>query len=229
MRTPTRRTSARSAICPDVRRVLCRYVHIEGCMCFGHRNTIYSTIAGRCPTPGSACNEFIINVLHACFRCPHFQPHAMLLLLLLHHTTRTQLSELGRPFTGGSWCGAATGPQQYFSETSTVTASVKVSLRLHTPSTVACACHSTYTHTYKRVVWCVVSTCAPPCCPGPDDDMCCSRRCSSVLLLSTVLYMLMTNDERRPTCLARIVCYPARKQAHTWTRACRAGCVFAIC
>ena len=38
-----------------------------------------------------------------------------------------QLSELGRPFTGGSWCGKATGPQLYFSETSTVTASVKVS------------------------------------------------------------------------------------------------------
>lgn len=39
-----------------------------------------------------------------------------------------QLSELGRPFTGGSWCGTASGPQQYFSETSTVTASVKVKL-----------------------------------------------------------------------------------------------------
>lgn len=37
-----------------------------------------------------------------------------------------QLSELGRPFTGGSWCGAATGPNLYYSETSTVTASVKV-------------------------------------------------------------------------------------------------------
>lgn len=37
-----------------------------------------------------------------------------------------QLSELGRPFTGGSWCGAATGHQLYYSETSTVTASVKV-------------------------------------------------------------------------------------------------------
>lgn len=63
-----------------------------------------------------------------------------------------QLSELGRPFTGkssfyispilqvtlfklnfhvffsgGSWCGTATGvQQQYFSETSTLTASVKV-------------------------------------------------------------------------------------------------------
>lgn len=37
-----------------------------------------------------------------------------------------QLSELGRPFTGGSWCGTASGVQQYFSETSTVTASVKV-------------------------------------------------------------------------------------------------------
>ncbi|XP_035784702.1 uncharacterized protein LOC118462806 [Anopheles albimanus] len=37
-----------------------------------------------------------------------------------------QLSELGRPFTGGSWCGKASGHQLYFSETSTVTASVKV-------------------------------------------------------------------------------------------------------
>lgn len=44
------------------------------------------------------------------------------------HTSTFQLSELGRPFTGGSWCGAATGPQQYYSETSTVTASVKVSV-----------------------------------------------------------------------------------------------------
>lgn len=38
-----------------------------------------------------------------------------------------QLSELGRPFTGGSWCGKASGHQLYFSETATVTASVKVS------------------------------------------------------------------------------------------------------
>lgn len=44
-------------------------------------------------------------------------------LLYIHNL---QLSELGRPFTGGSWCGAATGPQLYYSETSTVTASVKV-------------------------------------------------------------------------------------------------------
>ncbi|KAG4071236.1 hypothetical protein HA402_008971 [Bradysia odoriphaga] len=45
-----------------------------------------------------------------------------------------QLSELGRPFTGGSWCGAATGPQLYYSETSTVTASVKV---FHAPMQAA--------------------------------------------------------------------------------------------
>ncbi|GAB0090204.1 prolow-density lipoprotein receptor-related protein 1-like [Sergentomyia squamirostris] len=38
-----------------------------------------------------------------------------------------QLSELGRPFTGGSWCGSASGHQLYYSETSTVTVSVKVS------------------------------------------------------------------------------------------------------
>ncbi|XP_055632002.1 uncharacterized protein LOC129771902 [Toxorhynchites rutilus septentrionalis] len=37
-----------------------------------------------------------------------------------------QLSELGRPFTGGSWCGKASGHQLYYSETATVTASVKV-------------------------------------------------------------------------------------------------------
>lgn len=48
------------------------------------------------------------------------------------HTSTFQLSELGRPFTGGSWCGAATGPQQYYSETSTVTASVKVSVSVCT-------------------------------------------------------------------------------------------------
>lgn len=47
------------------------------------------------------------------------------------HGLSFQLSELGRPFTGGSWCGSASGPQQYFSETSTVTASVKV---FHAPS-----------------------------------------------------------------------------------------------
>ncbi|XP_018785466.1 PREDICTED: uncharacterized protein LOC108966827 [Bactrocera latifrons] len=44
-----------------------------------------------------------------------------------------QLSELGRPFTGGSWCGKATGPQLYFSETTTVTASVKV---FHPPKNI---------------------------------------------------------------------------------------------
>lgn len=37
-----------------------------------------------------------------------------------------QLSELGRPFTGGSWCGTSSGPAAYYSETSTVTASVKL-------------------------------------------------------------------------------------------------------
>lgn len=37
-----------------------------------------------------------------------------------------QLSELGRPFTGGSWCGTSSGPATYYSETSTVTASVKL-------------------------------------------------------------------------------------------------------
>lgn len=37
-----------------------------------------------------------------------------------------QLSELGRPFTGGSWCGSSSGHAVYYSETSTVTASVKL-------------------------------------------------------------------------------------------------------
>ncbi|GBP08690.1 Apical endosomal glycoprotein [Eumeta japonica] len=37
-----------------------------------------------------------------------------------------QVSELGRPFTGGSWCGVAAGPAVYFSETATVTVSVKL-------------------------------------------------------------------------------------------------------
>lgn len=37
-----------------------------------------------------------------------------------------QLSELGRPFTGGSWCGAADGTALYYSETATVTVSVKL-------------------------------------------------------------------------------------------------------
>ncbi|KAI5631102.1 hypothetical protein NE865_16186 [Phthorimaea operculella] len=37
-----------------------------------------------------------------------------------------QLAELGRPFTGGSWCGAAGGAALYYSETATVTVSVKL-------------------------------------------------------------------------------------------------------
>lgn len=37
-----------------------------------------------------------------------------------------QLSELGRPFTGGSWCGSAEGAALYYSETSTVTVSIKL-------------------------------------------------------------------------------------------------------
>ncbi|XP_066996199.1 uncharacterized protein [Anabrus simplex] len=37
-----------------------------------------------------------------------------------------QLSELGRPFTGGSWCGSSSGYAVYYSETSTVTASIKL-------------------------------------------------------------------------------------------------------
>lgn len=37
-----------------------------------------------------------------------------------------QLSELGRPFTGGSWCGSSSGPAAYYSETSTVTVSIKL-------------------------------------------------------------------------------------------------------
>uniref|UniRef100_A0A8D8UFI7 CUB domain-containing protein n=1 Tax=Cacopsylla melanoneura TaxID=428564 RepID=A0A8D8UFI7_9HEMI len=38
-----------------------------------------------------------------------------------------QISELGRPYTGGSWCGAASSYAVYFTETSTVT----VTVRLH--------------------------------------------------------------------------------------------------
>ncbi|KAL7290213.1 hypothetical protein TKK_0015919 [Trichogramma kaykai] len=37
-----------------------------------------------------------------------------------------QLAELGRPFTGGSWCGAGEGHASYYSETSTVTASIRL-------------------------------------------------------------------------------------------------------
>ncbi|XP_028134740.2 uncharacterized protein LOC114329744 [Diabrotica virgifera virgifera] len=37
-----------------------------------------------------------------------------------------QLSELGRPFTGGSWCGTSSGPAAYYSETSTITVTVKL-------------------------------------------------------------------------------------------------------
>lgn len=41
-----------------------------------------------------------------------------------------QIMELGRPFTGGSWCGASSGHAVYFSETSTITATVKL---FHSP------------------------------------------------------------------------------------------------
>ncbi|XP_023245630.1 uncharacterized protein LOC106640896 [Copidosoma floridanum] len=37
-----------------------------------------------------------------------------------------QLAELGRPFTGGSWCGPGEGRATYYSETSTVTASIRL-------------------------------------------------------------------------------------------------------
>ncbi|KAG7295718.1 hypothetical protein JYU34_020759, partial [Plutella xylostella] len=37
-----------------------------------------------------------------------------------------QLAELGRPFTGGSWCGEAAGPALYYSETATVTLSLRL-------------------------------------------------------------------------------------------------------
>jgi hypothetical protein len=37
-----------------------------------------------------------------------------------------QLAELGRPFTGGSWCGSGEGRASYYSETSTVTASIRL-------------------------------------------------------------------------------------------------------
>lgn len=36
-----------------------------------------------------------------------------------------QIMELGRPFTGGSWCGFSSGLAVYYSETSTITATVK--------------------------------------------------------------------------------------------------------
>ncbi|KAL6424082.1 hypothetical protein ACFW04_009759 [Cataglyphis niger] len=44
-----------------------------------------------------------------------------------------QLAELGRHFTGGSWCGVGEGRASYYSETSTVTASIRL---FHAPSTV---------------------------------------------------------------------------------------------
>ncbi|KAL0271271.1 UNVERIFIED_CONTAM: hypothetical protein PYX00_008412 [Menopon gallinae] len=37
-----------------------------------------------------------------------------------------QIMELGRPFTGGSWCGSSSGRALYYSETSTITATVKL-------------------------------------------------------------------------------------------------------
>ncbi|XP_011053058.1 PREDICTED: uncharacterized protein LOC105145301 [Acromyrmex echinatior] len=44
-----------------------------------------------------------------------------------------QLAELGRHFTGGSWCGVSEGRASYYSETSTVTASIRL---FHAPSAV---------------------------------------------------------------------------------------------
>lgn len=38
-----------------------------------------------------------------------------------------EIMELGRPFTGGKWCGASNGLTVYYSETSTIT----VTIRLH--------------------------------------------------------------------------------------------------
>ena len=37
-----------------------------------------------------------------------------------------QLSELGKPFTGGSWCGSSSGYAVYYSETSTITVTIKL-------------------------------------------------------------------------------------------------------
>ncbi|CAK1544800.1 unnamed protein product [Leptosia nina] len=45
-----------------------------------------------------------------------------------------QVAELGRPFTGGSWCGVADGVALYYSETATVTVSLRLArLRLGEP------------------------------------------------------------------------------------------------
>lgn len=52
-----------------------------------------------------------------------------------------QLSELGRPFTGGSWCGSSTGYAVYYSETSTITVSVKL---FHSPQSVPFEFHLRY-------------------------------------------------------------------------------------
>lgn len=37
-----------------------------------------------------------------------------------------QILEIGKPFTGGSWCGAAAGHAVYYSETATVTVTLRV-------------------------------------------------------------------------------------------------------
>lgn len=44
-----------------------------------------------------------------------------------------QLAELGRTFSGGSWCGPSEGQPTYFSETATVTASIRL---FHAPAAV---------------------------------------------------------------------------------------------
>ncbi|XP_034193271.1 uncharacterized protein LOC117610238 isoform X2 [Osmia lignaria lignaria] len=52
-----------------------------------------------------------------------------------------QLAELGRHFTGGSWCGVGEGKASYYSETSTVTASIRL---FHAPASVPFEFHLRY-------------------------------------------------------------------------------------
>ncbi|XP_049706597.2 uncharacterized protein LOC110375569 isoform X1 [Helicoverpa armigera] len=73
-------------------------------------------------TAGGAAHGDLVQLAFDEFRVGRYEPGA----LDGCPDGYMQLSELGRPFTGGSWCGEADGAALYYSETATVTVSVKL-------------------------------------------------------------------------------------------------------
>lgn len=66
---------------------------------------------------------FLFQLMFDSFEIGRFEPNGLVDGCPDGHM---QLSELGRPFTGGFWCGSATGPAVYFTETSTVTITIRL-------------------------------------------------------------------------------------------------------